>query len=157
MEYKACKVVVNPDIEEQIPLIPIQNKIDNFENIFCETIKDSIKFLNSQSFSDRLRNSNHVFPVKFQIANNLIDLSEDDLKELSGNFKNDSIVIYLTSILSLKFSIHWKSKDIDNLISLKPFTDILSKDDEEIYEEAVEMIANSLNNNQLGESTILNF
>jgi len=151
MEHKACKVVINRNLEEKIPLVPVKKFIKDLETIKCRNTSDSIKFLNSKSFNERLKNLSDVFLVKFQLVDNFKDLSENDLKELSEKFKDKSIVIFLASNVIPKFSIHWKSNKHDNFLTLKPYTDIWSKDDEQIYDIATEMIVSSLWNGHLGE------
>jgi len=97
-------------------------------------------------------NSNFIFKFRIIIDEMFNELVPKSTRKLQQIFKKRSLVVYIASKENRKFLIYWKSKDIRQILSLKPYHDTLSEKDKHICEFAVEFLANSLRNGHLGNT-----
>ncbi|KAL7011650.1 hypothetical protein ACKWTF_014370 [Chironomus riparius] len=58
--------------------------------------------------------------------------------------------MFLTSKSFLNFQIAWKSNEIDHFMILKPYSLLLTEDDEEVYEFIADVLTDSLKNRHIG-------
>ena len=109
----------------------------------CKNLSEAFKFV---KFDD----SKSVLLVETSIEDNFGKFKPQDLTEINKKCKNKSIVLFLAFKNSSKFSIFWKSKELDHFLFLKPYTDEFTENDKKVYEFIVNVLADSLNCGHLG-------
>lgn len=131
-----------------MPQIYKIEEILNFD--FTNHQKNSNK-IDLSNILDQLQTTDNILSIKLQIDEHFDEICSDELKSLSEKCKTKSIVILFTSKHSDKVHIHWKSKEIDNFLTLKHYGENYSKDDKKVYEFVAEFLTKSLSRGQLGE------
>ncbi|KAL7014891.1 hypothetical protein ACKWTF_016175 [Chironomus riparius] len=114
------------------------------------TDQETLEELNLSIIIDKLRTSDNIISIKLQINDNFNGFNSVELKSLSEKCANRSIVILLSSKISDKIYIYWKSKDIDYVLSLKHYGENYSQDDKKIYEFIADFLIKSLSRGELG-------
>lgn len=136
------------DLKVEMPKIyDIKEITDNInaDNQETSSKQDLSNILENQAATD------NVLSIKLQIDDNFEKLSSTELNSLSEKCRNKSIVILLTAKDSDTVYVYWKSKDIDNILILKHYSENYSQDDKKIYEFVAEFLTKSLSKGELGE------
>jgi len=89
--------------------------------------------------------------LNFQFYDNFLDLDSSDLQELLRKCSDKSAVITLEAKEDAKFSIYWKSKEIEEFLVLKPNLKVDLKNVKLLNQFIADFLAESLLSNHLGE------
>lgn len=91
-----------------------------------------------------------MLKYKFNIKENFDKFQSEDLKKIQLKFVSRSIVIFITSNHETRYHIYWKSKDISEILFLKPYEYYFSENDKDLCEFVANFLANSLEDKHLG-------
>ena len=80
---------------------------------------------------------------------------EINYQKLNETFKNESVVIFVSSNNDQNFNIYWKSSKIQLFLTLKPYKGRFSEKDKDLFEYVADILDNSLQNKHLGEKKII--
>ena len=105
---------------------------------------DFLTDLNDQS------SSSSVLKYKIRIDENFNEIETINLKKLQSKFVNQSVVLFIAANDETKFYIYWKSKDSQQVLSLKPHADYFSEADKDLCEFVANFLADSLQSGHLG-------
>jgi len=117
----------------------------------CDNVSQSLQFFDTKSLKEELNESINILLLRFEIDEDFIDLNSREISDLAFKCLKKSIIILLLSKEGKKFTIIWKSKDIQNLLVLKPYKEKLSEDQIELYEFVSVFLTNSLKSGHLGK------
>ncbi|XP_070497764.1 uncharacterized protein [Chironomus tepperi] len=133
----------------------LSSEFPNFK--YCENEDDIISKINSINIEDSQQSQEVVLNRKIKVSDNLINLNSKCLQILSMKCKNRSAVIEIESINKGMSRIYWKSKDIDEFLTLK-FNDNVHHDEiRKLNGFISNFLCNSLIINHLGLIKKLSF
>jgi predicted transcriptional regulator len=89
--------------------------------------------------------------IKFQFVDILPDLYPADLQNICSKFHGKSKVLLLVSEKEEKFSIYWKSTEIDEFLELKHTKKLDWESDRSLSDYIAEFLTKSLHNDHLGK------
>jgi hypothetical protein len=112
---------------------------------------DGVKYLLNNVII-KSENNKIILLIKIIISEDFKAITLLNLKKLQKKFKSQNIVIFISSVNRNKFMIYWKSKDIQQLLTLKPYGKIFIDVDQLLCEFAVEFLIKSLENGHLGKN-----
>jgi len=92
--------------------------------------------------------------IKFHFVDILPELNEVDLQNISKKCNGKSKVFLLVSENEEKFSIYWKSKEIDDLLELKHTKKMDWESSRSLSQYIAEFLAKSLKSDHVGEFKI---
>lgn len=96
--------------------------------------------------------SNKVQKYKIKIDENFDKFGIINLKKLQLKFVNQSVVLFIAANNETRFYIYWKSKDSQQLLSLKPVEEYFTETDRDLCEFIADFLADSLKNGHLGNT-----
>jgi len=97
-----------------------------------------------------------VLKLKINIDEHFDELSTTNLAELQKKFKNKSVVLFVTANNGTRFHIYWKSKNCQQILSIKPYNDYFAETDKDLCEFAADFLADSLTKGHSGNTKYLN-
>jgi len=121
----------------------------------CNKLQNLINLFDSTDLKQELEDQTTVLLLKIQVSDLFDDIDPIVLEDISRKCFNKSIVIFVTSENSNKASIYWKSKDIQQLITLVHYEDELTENDNKIYKFVADYLATSLSKGELGKNLTL--
>ncbi|KAL7012859.1 hypothetical protein ACKWTF_015080 [Chironomus riparius] len=123
-------------------------------NLNSMNLKDFIDYFDSPDLKQELENQQSVLVLKMQVSGLYDDLDSEVLENLSEKCLNKSIVISIKLESCDKVSIYWKSKDVQQFITLRYYGEEFTENDRKIYAFVADYLASSLSRGQLGTSLI---
>ena len=117
----------------------------------CRNLPTAIEFFESTNVRSELQIPESVLLIQFQVDEDFGELTTTDLLKLIQICQGKAVVIYITSKNYDKFSIYWKSKDLQYFLMFKLYDGILPNDEKKIYEFIADFVADSLSRGELGK------
>jgi len=117
----------------------------------CKDFRHAVDYIKALELDKNLQESDDVILAKLHFEDGLNDFISSEMSELMELCKNKSVVILLVSKNFDKFSIYWKSKELDHFLITKPYDDQITKDDAELYDFIAEFLAEELKFGYLGK------
>ncbi|KAL7014726.1 hypothetical protein ACKWTF_016092 [Chironomus riparius] len=124
--------------------IPVAISTNNIQHE-CDTLNDGIKFLLSIATLEKT-----ILNLKITVKEDFKVISLLSLKKLNKKFKDQCIIIFVSTVNGNKFLIYWKSENIQQFLSLKPYGKSFSVTDGQLCEYVVEFLENVLRTGHLG-------
>ena len=124
----------------------------NVEN--CKGFEHAVDRIRMTSLKTGFGDSDDIILIKFEYDNKFEDFTSSEMSMLMNLCNEQSVVIHLESKNWDKFSIYWKSKDLDYFLTTKPYENQITKDDAELYGFVAEFLANELGCGYLGRHII---
>lgn len=118
---------------------------ESWMNFYCVSSNDIFNFITN------INTLVNVIKIKIVADSNECELNLINLKKLRQKFKNKSVILFITANDDNKFSIYWKSKDIKQLLLLKPYKESFLRNDKDLCEFVADFLADSLKIGHLGE------
>jgi hypothetical protein len=114
-------------------------------------VENAITCFDTVPGNSNSENLGKVFVTKVIVEQDFGPLSSNDLKELTDKCMDISIVIFFVSRSEKSFSIYWKSKEIQHLLTFKPYDSDYCGYNKMMYEYIVKFLTESLENGHLGK------
>lgn len=128
-------------------------KIIQEEFIDSKDIHEAIKAI---SLKKCQKDQNFILFFRVVIDDDLpsATLTQHQLKELGQIYTGKSVIILLESKNFFKFSLMWKSNDIDFFFKLNHYSKTFVKEDQKIYNFIAAFIERSMRHGHLGKSDL---
>ena len=117
----------------------------------CKNIQNLKDLFDSVELKQEFEDQTTVLLLKIPVNDLFDDLDPIVLKEINRKCFNKSIVMFVTSENSNKASIYWKSKDIQQLITLVHYEEEFTENDSKIYKFVADYLSKSLSKGELGK------
>lgn len=149
-EKNLIDIVVHKKQQSQVSL-----DADNIEQLTIETCGSLSVFL--ESLNSSLKDIEKVTIITFENVSFDSALDSDELEVLTSKCLRKSIVVFIISKSKEEFLIYWKSSEIDQFLSFKPYSSTEMVTNKTLFQFIVKFLARSLNQRHLGEisSTII--
>jgi len=121
----------------------------------CNNLQKFINLFDSDELKHELEDQSTVLLLKIPVSDLFDDIDPVVLEEINRKCFNKSIIIFVTSENSNKASIYWKSKDVQQLITLVHYEEEFTENDSKIYKFIADYLAKSLSKDELGKNLTL--
>lgn len=117
----------------------------------CKDVAESLQYLDSVNIKDESNNPEVILLLTIQLDEIFQNLSQIELQKLSRSCRNKSIVLVFESKSQDKFSIYWKSKEMQNFLILAAYNDTPVVTDRNFYYYLATFLAECLACGHLGK------
>ena len=128
-------------------------EIKTVTNSSYKNLQYIINLFDSIDLKEELEDKTTVLFLKIHVSDLFDDLNSEAVEEICRKCFKKSIVIFVASENCDKSLIYWKSKDIQQLITLKHYKEEFTENDSKIYKFVADYLAKSLSRGELGTLT----
>jgi len=130
-------------------------EIKTLISLDCKNLQNLLDLFDSIELKQELEDQTTVLLLKIPVSDLFDDIDPVVLEEINRKCFNKSIIVFVTSENSNKASIYWKSKDIQQLITLVHYEEEFTENDSKIYKFVADYLATSLSKCELGKNLTL--
>ncbi|XP_070499397.1 uncharacterized protein [Chironomus tepperi] len=116
------------------------------------SIENFFYYLQSSVTTNNISDVDKVLILKIEFNEVINELSATQVNELARKYRKKSIVIAFSSETESKHLIYWKSKEIQQFLTINHYKDEFNSEDGEVYSFITDFLGNSLKRKHLGIS-----
>lgn len=140
------KIIRIPEANEASSSTVIESSFQNFK--FVENL---INYFDSVEFLTLSKDFNQVYLLKLQIEESSSNPNAKELDVLAQKCSKNSIVVLLASRNEKNFFLYWKSREIQQFLSLKIYDECELMNNLKLFDFIANFLADSLTRGYLGK------